>query len=195
MSIQLAIRQPTLADRLTPNVDARWRDAALVIGASLLVALSAKISVMLPFSPVPVTGQTFAVLLVGAVLGWRRGSAALALYLAQGAAGLPVFAQSPSSIATLLGPTGGYLLAFPLAAALTGFLAERGWDRRFGTMLLVMLAGNAVIYALGLIWLSVFVPRALLLETGLLPFLAGDVAKAILATLLLPTIWRWVGRR
>ena len=130
MSIQLAIRQPTLADRLTPNVDARWRDAALVIGASLLVALSAKISVMLPFSPVPVTGQTFAVLLVGAVLGWRRGSAALALYLAQGAAGLPVFAQSPSSIATLLGPTGGAPSAVPAPRAPPGVRSRGRGGRR-----------------------------------------------------------------
>ncbi len=142
----------TYADLLRPA--ARWQallyDLALVLGGSLLVTASARLEVRLPFSPVPITGQTFAVLLLGAALGARRAAATLLAYLAEGAAGAPVFTGGAVGIAHLLGPTGGHLAGFVAAAYLTGTLAARGWDRRPATTLAAMLAGNALIYPFGL---------------------------------------------
>jgi biotin transport system substrate-specific component len=165
-------------------------NALLVAGASLLTALAAQVTMPVPWSPVPITGQTFAVLLSGAVLGARRGLLAQCLYLAEGAVGLPVFAAGGAGAAALLGPTGGYLVAFPLAAGLTGALAERGWDRRFATMMAAMLLASGVIFAFGLVVLAGFVPGDRLLAAGLLPFLPGDLVKATLAALAFPAIWR-----
>jgi biotin transport system substrate-specific component len=171
--------------------DLRWSpsraltDLALVVGASVLTALAARVEIPLGFTPVPITGQTFAVLLTGALLGWSRGAAAMALYLLEGAVGLPVFAGGASGVPRLLGPTGGYLWSYPLAAALTGWLAERGADRRFWSTVLAMLAGSAVIFALGVTWLATFVGKAALAK-GLLPFIPGDILKAGLAAALLP---------
>ncbi len=142
----------------------------------LLTALAAQVTVPVPWSPVPITGQTFVVLLSGAVLGARRAFLAQALYLAEGALGLPVFAAGGAGAATFAGPTAGYLFAFPLAAALTGALAERGWDRHFGTMLVAMLVGSTVVFALGLAVLAGFVPSGRLLAAGLYPFLPGGIA-------------------
>lgn len=184
----------TLADAAWPRVGLN-RDIALIAGASVVTALAAQIAVPLPWSPVPITGQTFAVLLSGAVLGARRAFLAQLLYLAEGIVGLPVFAGGAAGLAVLAGPTAGYLLAFPLAAAATGALAERGWDRRFATMMAAMLLGSAVIFALGLGGLWRFIPGERLLATGLLPFLPGDAVKSALAALVFPSIWRWVGRR
>jgi biotin transport system substrate-specific component len=130
--------QSTLGLTLTRQLSARNRlltDAALIITGSLLVAVMAQISIPLPPSPVPITGQTFAVLIVGAVLGSKRGAASLALYLAQGALGLPVFAEFKSGLVTLFGPTGGYLFGFVVAAYVVGLLAERGLDRNWRTAL------------------------------------------------------------
>jgi biotin transport system substrate-specific component len=165
-------------------------NALLVAGASLLTALAAQVAVPVPWSPVPITGQTFAVLLSGAVLGARRGTLAQCLYLAEGAFGLPVFAGGGGGAAIFLGPTGGYLFAFPLAAGLTGALAERGWDRRFVTMMAAMLFASGVIFAFGLVVLAGFVPGDRLLAAGLLPFLPGDFIKAALAALAFPAAWR-----
>jgi len=189
-----SVRTLTLADAALPRADF-LRNALLVVGASLATALAARIAFPLPWTPVPVTGQTFAVLLTGMVLGSRRGALALALYLAEGAAGLPVFAAGAAGPAALLGPTGGYLLAFPLAAAMTGFLAERGWDRRGLSTLAAMLIGSSVIFVGGLSWLAHFVPPARLLGTGLLPFIPGDVVKASLASLAFPFAWGQINRR
>lgn len=186
----------TYADVLRPT--ARWSalayDASLVLGGSLLVALAAQIAVRLPFSPVPVTAQTLAVLLVGALLGSRRGAWSMLAYLGQGLIGLPVFAAGASGPAYVLGPTGGYLLGFVSAAYLTGWLAERGWDRRIGTALLAMLIGNAAIYALGLPWLSIYAGSQTL-ALGLLPYLAGDALKLALAAAALPGGWRLLRSR
>jgi len=148
-----------------------------------------------PWSPVPLTGQTFAVLLSGAVLGARRAFLAQALYLAEGAMGFPVFAGGIAGLAIFAGPTGGYLASFPFAAALTGALAERGWDRRFITMMAAMLLGSAMIFALGLLQLSRFVPQAQLLAAGLLPFVPGDLVKSALASLAFPFAWRLAHER
>jgi len=173
--------------RLAANV-------VLVVGGSLLTALAAQVSIPLPFTPVPITGQTFAVLLMGAALGSRRGAASMALYGAQGLAGLPVFVGGKAGLAVLLGPTGGYLNGFIAAAFVTGWLAERGWDRRQLTTALAMVLGNLAIYLLGVCWLAVFggISKAPLL--GMVPFLPGDLLKMLLATAALPGA-RWIVQR
>jgi biotin transport system substrate-specific component len=186
-------RSLTLADVAWPR--AGWLgEVTLVVGASLVTALAAQIALPLPFTPVPLTGQTFAVLLSGAILGPRRAFLAQALYLLEGAAGLPFFAGGAGGAAILAGPTGGYLLAFPLAALVTGALARHGWDRRFRTMVAAMMLGSVVIFAFGLAGLSRFVPTDRLLAVGLLPFLPGDVVKSTLAALAVPGVWRWLSR-
>ena len=150
MTHTLSIRGATLADRVVPR--SVLADAALVVGGAALTALAAQL--VIPLWPVPITGQTFAVLLVGTVLGMRRGAASLLLY---GLAGLvlPVYADGGHGLAVLLGTSGGYIVAFPFAAALTGWLAHRRWDRRVIGTLVSFLAGSAVIYAIGLPWLAV----------------------------------------
>lgn len=183
---------PTLTHRLWPQTRL-WHDLALTLSGSWLVALLSQIAI--PLQPVPITGQTFGVLLVGAALGWRRGALALLLYVLQGVAGLPVFAGGASGVARLLGPTGGYLIGFVFAAALTGWLSERGWDRRFLSTLLAMALGNLVIYAFGLPWLAHIVGWERAITAGLLPFIPGDVLKAALAALALPGAWVIVERR
>ena len=142
----------TMAGLLRPleRTRAGCYDIALIFAGSFLIALSAKVQILLPFSPVPITGQTFAVLMIGALLGARRGSLAVLAYLIQGAAGMPVFAFG-GGFAILLGPTGGYLIGFIPAAYVTGRLAEKGWDRRIGTTALAMILGNVMIYTCGLI--------------------------------------------
>ena len=186
-------RTLTLADVAWPRASVS-ADVLLVVAASLLTAAAAQVMIPLPFSPVPLTGQTFAVLLSGAVLGARRGALAQLLYIAQGAACLPFFAGGSGGPHVLAGPTAGYLLAFPAAAWVTGALCERGWDRRFGTMLAAMLLGSAIIFTCGLAGLARFLPPAQLLAAGLLPFLPGDLVKAALAALAFPAAWR-VARR
>lgn len=183
------VRAVTLADAAVPRTGALG-EIFLVVVASLVTGAAAQLAIPVPWSPVPITGQSFAVLLSGAVLGARRALLAQMLYLIEGASGLPVFAGGDSGVARLIGPTGGYLAAFPIAAWLTGALAERGWDRRFVTMVLAMLAGSAVIFALGLAWLARFVPANHLLAAGLLPFVPGDLIKSALAAWLFPAAWR-----
>jgi biotin transport system substrate-specific component len=181
---------PTLLARSLPRVDRRLRDLALILGSSLFVALMAQVRIPLPFTPVPLTGQTFAVLLVGAALGPRKGAAALLLYLFQGLIGLPVFAGGTSGLTVLLGPTGGYLVGFVVAAYLIGALAVRGLDRRIPSALLIFLLGEVVIYLFGVAWLSAFIgfPRSII--AGLVPFLIGDALKLIAAALVLPAAWK-----
>jgi biotin transport system substrate-specific component len=193
-----------LTDLLIPAALRRTRaqqrlaDAVLILGGSLLTALMARVEIPLPFTPVPITGQTFAVLLVGAALGSRRGALSMAVYLLEGALGLPVFAGGAAGLARLRGPTGGYLIGFIAAAFVTGWLAERGWDRRPATTALAMLTGNAVIYLFGLPWLAWFVGGFLgpkgALALGLLPFVPGDLLKLLLATLAFPSVWLLVRR-
>ena len=170
------------------------RMLAVTLGGSLLILLAAQIRVLLPFSPVPVTGQTFAVLLLGALYGRRRGPATVATYITLGLLGLPVFAGGAAGMARLLGPTGGYLIGFVLAAWVVGMLSERGWDRKPSTTAASMIIGNVVIYIAGITWLSRFVGWEAVLGSGVLPFLAGDALKIALATVLLPTGWRMIGQ-
>jgi biotin transport system substrate-specific component len=161
----------------------------------VLLTLSARIAIPLPFSPVPITAQTMTVLLLGAILGSRRGSLCVAAYLLQGALGLPVFAGGTAGLAVLGGPRAGYLLGFVAAAFTTGALAERGWDRRMGSTLAAMLLGNAAIYAFGLPWLAAFVGPRNAIPLGLVPFIPGDLLKVGLAALGLPSGWRALSLR
>jgi len=162
-----------------------WMEATLVIGASLFVALCARVTVPLPFTPVPLTLQNFAVLLVGLVLGSRRGAIALVLYLMEGALGLPVFSSGLGGVARLLGPTGGYLMAYPLVAFVSGFIAERGSKsfRRYGVAAVL---GEAVLFAGGLAWLSVWTHGSWwqAAHFGLYPFVFAEVAKVMAAAAL-----------
>ena len=177
--------------------DAAWpgkglpRAVVLVAAGSLLIALLAQLEI--PLLPVPITGQTFGVLLIGALLGGRLGAVTVLTYLAWGAIGLPVFAGGASGLARLAGPTGGYLLGFVLAAFLVGWLSERGWDRRVLTTAAAMLLGTILIYVPGILWLSGFVGWDRVLELGLTPFLIGDLLKVALAALALPLAWKLVG--
>lgn len=172
-------------------------DVIAVIAGSLLLTLSAKVQV--PFYPVPMTMQTLVVIGLGLALGPVRGAAAVALYLAQGAAGLPVFAGTPEKgigLAYMMGPTGGFLLGYLPAALLAGWLAERGWDRNvFSAMAAALLAG-AVIYVPGLLWLGTVIGwDKPVLAYGLIPFIPGDIAKAMLAAIAFPAAWKWLSNK
>ena len=171
-------------------------DVLLVAGGAGFVALAAQVSIDLPFTPVPITGQTFAVVLVGAGLGAVLGLASLGLYLFVGALGAPVYADGTHGWDVLTGPTGGYIVGFVLAAGLTGYLAQRRWDRRFSSAVAAMLTGNVVIYLVGLPWLAEQIDAGLegTLEAGLYPFVVGDLLKLYLAGALLPAAWELVGR-
>ena len=190
--MSVAHRSLTLADVALPRAGS-LQNVLLVVAASLVTAAAAQFEIHLPWTPVTITGQTFAVLLAGTTLGARRAFLAQALYLFEGACGMPFFAGGAGGVLPLLGPSGGYLLAFPFAALVTGLLAGRAWDRRPFTMFAAMLAGNAVILALGLAQLSRFVPAGGLLAAGLLPFAGGDLLKAALAAGLTPALWKWLG--
>ena len=176
---------------------------AAVLFVSVLTATAAQVSVPLPFTPVPLTLQPMVVLLGGAALGPRLGMTSQVLYLLAGLAGLPVFAASatlPQGPLRLIGPTGGYLLSYPFAAFLTGWLAERGFDRRYLTSVLALAAGLAIIFAFGVIWLAwvarpVPVGFAAALATGLYPFVPVDLIKIAVAAAILPTAWAFLGRR
>ncbi len=170
-------------------------DAGLVVAGSAVIALSAQVAIPLPFSPVPVTGQTFGVLLVASMLGRVRGLAAVLAYLAEGAAGLPVFAGMTTGPAVLLGPTGGYLMGFLPGAYLCGWFAERGFDRTPVRTIASMILGNIAIFALGLPWLARFVGSSNAWALGFWPFLAGDVVKIGLAAALLPMGWKVLGAK
>ncbi len=194
---QEATLYPTLAGTLWPvgKANALLRGLVLAVAGTALLTIAAKIQI--PFYPVPMTLQTFVVLALGMAYGWRLGGATLLLYLAEGAIGLPVFAGTPEKgigLAYMLGGTGGYLVGFVLAAAICGWLAERGWDRNMAWTALAMLIGNAIIYIPGLLWLGgLYGWDKPILEWGLTPFLAGDLAKLGLATAVLPLAWKWLG--
>jgi biotin transport system substrate-specific component len=174
---------------------------AAVLFITVLTAAAAQFSVPLPFTPVPLTLQPMIVLLGGAALGSRLGMTSQVLYLLAGIAGLPVFAASPmlpQGLARLFGPTGGFLMAYPFAAFLTGWLAERGFDRRYLTSVIAMTMGLVVVFACGLTWLAWFAfPTAVgfpnALRNGFYPFIAADVLKVLLAAAVLPGVWKLVG--
>jgi biotin transport system substrate-specific component len=171
-------------------------DVVLVFLGAGLIAACAQVSVSLPFTPVPITGQTFAVLLVGASFGVVRGGSSALLYVLLGIAGAPVYAGHAHGWAVIAGASGGYLVSYPFVSALTGWLAERRWDRRFSSAVGAMLTGNVLIYLVGLPWLAVVLHTNLekTLDYGLYPFVPGDTFKLYLAAAALPGAWRLVGR-
>ncbi len=193
---------PTLIGALWPaQGTALARRIALMVVGTLLLWASAKIQV--PFYPVPMTMQTFVVLVLGAAYGWRLGGATMLLYLAEGAVGLPVFAGTPErgiGLPYMLGPTGGYLVGFVLAAMLVGWLAERGWDRTMLRTFLAMAAGHAAILVSGVLWLAAMLPAdpaasplAKAIAVGLTPFWYATALKTLLAAIALPLGWRLIG--
>jgi len=200
--VSAAERGLTIADFLVPvrvgeRVSPRMRDAGLVLAGTALLILGSRISIPLPGNPVPFTLQTLAVLLAGGALGLRRGALSTVLFIALGVAGLPVFAESRHGVDVILGATGGYLVGFIVAAALVGRLAELGWDRHIGGSVGMNLLGTALIYLVGVPWLAVTaaMPLGDAVGLGLVPFLAGDVVKLLLAAGAFPAAWWVVGRR
>ncbi|RPH94299.1 biotin transporter BioY [candidate division KSB1 bacterium] len=186
----------TLVEALAPrraNSTVWWiYQVVAVLTGSLLIALSAQISFRLPFSPVPITGQTFGVLLIAALLGRIRGTAAVMTYLGEGICGLPVFAGGACGAFHLLGPTGGFLVSFIPAAFLVGFLAELGWDRSYIFSGLAMLIGSLVVLTMGATWLSLFVGWNNAWQMGFFPFIIGDVVKISAAIFVLPSLRRLI---
>lgn len=164
----------------------------LVVAAAALTALAAQWRIYLPFTPVPITGQTFAVLLTGAALGWKLGAAGQMLYVVVGALGAPVFTDGSGGIEVLTGATGGYIIGFVFAAALVGWMAEHRQDRTFATMFTAFILGSAVIYVFGVAGLMITAEMSLTtaVEVGVVPFLLGDLIKAAAAGLLLPGAWK-----
>jgi biotin transport system substrate-specific component len=206
-----AERGITIGDFLVPirvgeRLSSRTRHIALIAAGALLIYLSALVSIHLPNNPVPITGQTFGVLLVGGALGFRRGFLAVALYLAIGVIGYPAFAEHKGGLSIIasvqagqlvLGATGGYLIGFLLAGSLVGRLAELGWDRHIGGALGAMFLGNVLVYVVGVPWLmaAAHMDLATGIAKGLTPFLAGDLVKLALAAGVFPFAWWVVGRR
>lgn len=187
-ALPLPTRVPVLADVLPAT---RGRAAVLVVGAALLTALLAQVSVPVPGSPVPITGQTLAVVLTAAALGPVRGVAGQAVYLLLGAVGLPFYSDAAGGWEVLTGATGGYLLGFLPAAWLIGMAARRRQDRHLLTAVPLFVAGQGVVFAIGVPWLAVVadLSPAAALEAGLYPFVVGGVVKAAIAGLLLPAVW------
>ena len=194
MSTAVAVPPRVLAD-LVPRV--RARDAVLVVAAAALTALCAQISFYLPGNPVPVTGQTFAVLLTGAALGANRGAAAMLLYVLIGMVGLPVYADGKHGMDIITGASGGYLVGFLVAGWVVGRLAEARLDRRPLTALPLFLIGSAIIYVIGVPWLAVSAHQSLgwAISNGFTDFIPGDLVKAAAAAAVLPAAWRLAGRR
>ncbi|MBI2303621.1 MAG: biotin transporter BioY [Chloroflexi bacterium] len=213
--MQVPTRVATLRQAIWPRTGV-ISDAVLVVSFAIITALFARITVPVPWSPVPITGQTFAVLLAGAVLGSKAGALSMLTYVVVGAAGMPFWfsATTPPGLPGLMGPTGGYIIGFVPGAFVVGFLAERGWDRRYWTAVLAMLLGNYTIYLLGLPRLAQFatiieriyasalkqwpwldyLPGGLVFKAGVLPYIPGDLTKILLAAAILPSAWMLVRR-
>jgi len=189
---------PTFFDAMTTRADARFRtaeQAGAVLFVTVLTAIAAQISIPLPFTPVPFTLQPMVVLVGAAALGSRLGWTSQILYLALGLAGLPVFAASPllpQGVARLAGPTGGYLMAYPFAAFAAGWLSERGFDRRYLTAVVAMLAGLVIVFAGGVLWLTLVTTQSLpaALATGFYPFVLADLLELLVAAAVMPGLWR-----
>lgn len=192
-----AVAAPRTDYLLRPWTGTRLRDALLVSGAVVLTAVLAQVSIPVPGSPVPVTGQTLAVLLVGTTMGLRRGTIAMGAYLLIGAIGMPVFSDATAGVEIIFGATGGYLLGFILAAALMGWAAERGWARTPMRTLALGLAGQAAIFGIGVPWLALAAgyDPAQAIAAGVVPFLVGGLLKGLIAAAVLPSAWRLVRGR
>ncbi|MFD2206956.1 biotin transporter BioY [Kiloniella antarctica] len=194
LSLQTAY--PTLGQQIIGGNSKLLTKMLMVVVGSLALWASAKVQI--PFYPVPMTMQTTVVFAIGMAFGWRLGGLTIMLYLFEGVMGLPVFSGSPEKgigLAYIMGPTGGYLLGFFVSAVVLGWLAEKGWDRNYFSTAVAMVIGNVVIYAFGLAWLGSIVGwDKPLLAWGMTPFLLGDVIKLVLASLLLPLVWKLLGK-
>lgn len=193
-----SLAYPTLLEALWPRAGsaAYARNLLLALAATLVLTVSAKVQI--PFWPVPLTMQTFVVLVIGVAYGWKLGTATLLLYLAEGALGLPVFAGTPErgvGLAYMTGPTGGYLAGFVAAAALCGWLAGRGWDRSVWRTAAAMSIGHALILALGWAWLATLIGAQKAYAAGVAPFYLATVLKTALAVAVLPLAWKMLGDR
>ena len=184
---------PTIYTRTFPRAADWLRDMILILLGALFVAALAQVELPLAFTPVPITGQTFGVLLVGAALGSKRGALSLASYLSMGVIGLPFFAGGAHGLDIIIGATGGYLIGFVVAAYVIGLLAERGLERSVHTSLIPFLVGTLIIYICGVAWLSVVLGSfGKALAAGLIPFLIGDAIKLVAAAVVLPAAWKFV---
>lgn len=182
---------PTLSTRYFPRAADWLRNLGLIVAGSLLMAALAQVSIPLPFTPVPITGQTFGVLLTGAAFGSKRGAASMILYLLEGALGLPFFAGGASGWHVIVGATAGYLIGFIVAAYVIGVLAERGLERSVRTSFVPFFVGTLIIYLFGVTWLAIVLGSlSKAVAAGLLPFLIGDFIKLILAAAVLPATWK-----
>jgi biotin transporter BioY len=189
----MEVKKLTLIDAVLPKIENKTlllvRDILLILSFTLLTAISAKLKIEI--GPVPITGQTFAVLLSGALLGAKRGALTQIFYLLGGLAGIPWFSRG-GGMGYIFSPTFGYIIGFALAAFVVGFLCEKGFDRKIETAILAMLIGNVLIYFPGLLWLAKFVGFEKVLVVGFYPFIVGDFIKLFLASLLLPFGWKMV---
>ena len=193
----ITMNKPALAEVFGPSEGAalRAKQAVLVVLGIAALTIMAKVQVFLPGNPVPITLGTFGVLTIGAAYGARLGLVTILGYLALGAMGATVFAGEKAGLTYMMGGTGGYLVGYVLATLALGFAAAKGWDRSVAMMALAMLIGNALIYVPGLLWLNGFAESwAQTLEWGITPFLIGDAIKLGLAALLLPAVWKLVGK-
>lgn len=200
--VPAAERGITIGDFLVPirvgeRISPRLRHLVLVLAGALFIYLTARVSIPLPGTPVPISGQTLGVLVAGGALGLRRGLAATAVYVLLGVVGLPFFAEGKGGLSVIWGATGGYLVGFVVASALVGRLAELGWDRRFLASVGACALGNLVIYLVGVSWLAAVTGSDLetAFQQGVAPFLLGDVLKLVLAAAVFPVAWWVVGRR
>ena len=194
MRMNTDVRADTLMGAALAPLD--WtRSVGLVIVFSLFIAAAAQFAIHI--GPIPITGQTFAVLLTGALLGSRLGAAAVVAYLIEGAIGLPFFAGGAAGLVRFLGPTGGYLVAFPAAAFVTGAFADHGWDRKYPTAVAAMAIGSVIVFLGGWAWYSILTntPAIPAFQIAVLPYLPGDVIKISLAAAVLPTGWALLKRK
>jgi biotin transport system substrate-specific component len=192
-NLNMTTLAPTIYTRTFPRTTGWLRDLILILLGALIVAALAQVEIPLPFTPVPITGQTFGVLLVGAVLGSKRGAIFLPSYLTMGIFGLPFFAGGAHGLDIVIGATGGYLIGFIIAAYVIGLLAERGLERNVRTSIIPFLVGTGIIYICGVAWLAVVLGSFThALTAGLLPFLIGDTIKLFAAALMLPAAWKLV---
>ncbi len=162
----------------------------IALSGSILLALLARLSIPVPFSPVPITGQTFGILFLGGVLGSRIGTLSVVMYIVEGIIGLPVFAGGTTGFLYLLGPTGGYLISFIPAVYLVGYLSEKEWTNKFTATFLTMIFGTSVIFIFGISWLAVTAGFETTLSIGLYPYLPGAAIKIILASVIVYSINR-----
>jgi biotin transport system substrate-specific component len=176
--------------KIKPNSIAN--ELPILLAFNLLLVACSYLAINLPFSPVPITGQTFGVLLIAMTLGRIRGVGVVLAYLIEGAVGIPVFAGGTAGLVKFVGPTGGYLIGFLVTAYLVGWMADNGWDRSYFKSIAAMTLGTVVIFVFGLIWLAKFIPSEALLTAGLYPFVPGALFKIALASVILPTTWKFV---